>query len=68
VYTGRNVYQNDGAEVVILGPRILCKEAARILIMTKQLIVGAGHTRSFNAVPLKESTKSTLLAHVLALT
>ncbi len=53
--------------MVILGPRILCKEATRILIMTKQLIIGTGHARSLDAVPLKNSSKSTLPAHVLAL-
>jgi hypothetical protein len=57
LWTGRNVCQNDRAEVVILQPRILCKEVACILIMTKPLIIGAGHTRSFDAVPLRESTK-----------
>jgi hypothetical protein len=54
--------------MVILGPRILCEEVACILITTKPLIVSAGHTRSFDTIPLRESTKSTLLVHVLVLT
>ncbi len=41
---------------------------ARRLHTKELLLIGAGHTGSFNAIPLRESTKSTLLTHVLTLT
>ncbi len=67
LWTRQNACNNDGAKVVVLQPLILCKEVARILIMASKLLLSAGHTSSFKVVPLRESIKSTLLAHVLAL-
>ena len=38
------------------------------LIAALMPLVGAGHTRNFDASSLRKSAKSTLVAHVLALT
>ncbi len=44
----------------------MSKEVARILVLEPTCLVGTGHMQSFDAVTLRERTKSTLLVHILA--
>jgi hypothetical protein len=45
----------------------MTEEVTRVLITVAMLLVSAGHTRSFDTLSLRESTKSALLAHVVPL-
>ncbi len=44
--------------------RVPCEEVAHALIFVLKLLVRTGHMRSFDAIPLRESAKSTLLIGV----
>jgi hypothetical protein len=61
----QTAFHHDRVEVVILQPWVLRKEVTRVLVLVLMCFVSAGHTRSINAVSLRESTQSALLAHFL---
>ncbi len=44
-------------EVVIVQMRVPHEEVACALILVLKLLVGTGHMRSFDAIPLRESAK-----------